>query len=81
MLEERDPDLDEEDYIKIANIGKEHWRGVAEDNEDRSNINSLKWDVLKIYKEDLIKRYFLFSIQHKKGGNIVWTCVKDHIIK
>ena len=25
-------------------------------------------------------RYFLVSVPHPKGGAIVWTCVKDHII-
>ena len=31
-------------------------------------------------KDELTKRVFLVSIQHPKGGNIVRTCVKDHII-
>ena len=28
----------------------------------------------------MIKRYHLVSVPHLKGGAIVWTCVKDHII-
>ena len=27
----------------------------------------------------MIKRDFLVSVPHPKGGSIVWTCVKDHI--
>ena len=30
--------------------------------------------------EELIKREFLVSVLYPKGGAIVWTCVKDHII-
>ena len=26
------------------------------------------------------KREFLVSVTHLKGGELVWTCVKDHII-
>ena len=29
-------------------------------------------------KEVLIKREFLVLVLHPKGGNIVWTCVKDN---
>ena len=28
----------------------------------------------------MINRYFLVSVPNPKGGAIVWTCVKDHII-
>ena len=28
----------------------------------------------------MIKREFLVSVPHPKGGAIVWNCVKDHII-
>ena len=31
-------------------------------------------------KEEMIKRAFLVSIPHPKGGGIVWTYVKYHII-
>ena len=31
--------------------------------------------------KELIKRDFLVYIPHTKGGDIVWTCVKDHIIE
>ena len=39
------------------------------------------WDLYIKYKEGLIKRQFSVSIMHPKGGKIVWTCVKDDIIK
>ena len=32
-------------------------------------------------KEELIKREFWVYVPHLKGGNIVWTCVKDNIIE
>ena len=32
-------------------------------------------------KEELITRSFSVSVPHPKGGKIVWTCVKDHVIE
>ena len=43
-------------------------------------IHALRWEVYVKEKEDLIKRCFLVSVPHPKGGEIVWTCVKNHII-
>ena len=31
-------------------------------------------------KDDLIKIKFSVVVMHPKGGNIVWTCGKDHIM-
>ena len=59
----------------------ENWRDVAKDDQDGSDIHTLRWDVYTKYKEDLIKREFFVYIIHPKGGNIVWTCVKDNIVK
>ena len=28
----------------------------------------------------MIKREFSVAVPHTKGGGVVWTCVKDHII-
>ena len=81
MLEERYPDLDEEEYIIMMDSREEHWRDVDEDDEDRSMINYLRWDVYTKDKEKLIKRDFLVTVMHLKGGNIFWTYVKDNIIK
>ena len=40
----------------------------------------LRWEVYVKDKEELIEREFLVSVPNPKGGEIVWTCVKDHII-
>ena len=45
LLEEKDPHLDEEDDKKMADSREDYWRYVAEDDEYKSNINSLRWDV------------------------------------
>ena len=58
-----------------------YWRYVAEDDEDRSNIHALRWDVYTKAKEKLINREFSVAIPHLKGGEIVWTCVKDNAIE
>ena len=31
-------------------------------------------------KEEIITKEFLVSVPHPKGGTVVWTCVKDHVI-
>ena len=38
-------------------------------------------DVYTKEKVGLINREFSVSFPHPKGGNIVWTCVKDNIIE
>ena len=60
---------------------EEHWRYVAEDGEDNSKIHSLGWDVYTKQKGKLIKKCVLVYVPHQRGGDIVWTCVKDDIIK
>ena len=49
---------------------EEHWRGADEDDEDKSNINSLSWAVYTKEKEGLIRREFLVAVTYPKGGNI-----------
>ena len=78
--EERYPDLNEKDDIRLDEIWEEHWRDIAEENDDKKKIYDLRWEVFIKEKEGLIKRDFLVSVPHTKGGTIVWTCVKDHII-
>ena len=41
MPEERDPYLNEDEYIITKDSMEEHWRDVAEDGEDKSNIRAL----------------------------------------
>ena len=58
-----------------------HWRYVAEEGENNKNICALIWEAYFKEKEDSIKREFPVSISHTKGEDIVWTYVKDNIIK
>ena len=78
--EERDPDLNKEDGIRFDGIMKENWRDVAEEDGDKRKIHALRWEVYVKEKEELIKREFFVSVPHPKGGAIILTCVKDHII-
>ena len=73
VSEERYPELNEMENIRMEDIKGEHWMDFAEDGEDKSNIHALRWDVYTRDKEELIKREFLVSVLHKKGGNIVWN--------
>ena len=79
VSEESDLDLIEEEDTTMEDIREEHWRDVDEYCEDKKNIYSLRWAIYTRYKENLTKREFLVSILHPKGGEIVWTCVKDTI--
>ena len=45
MSEERYLDLNEEDDIRMEVSMEEHWRDVAEDIKDKSNIHALRWYV------------------------------------
>ena len=42
ISEERDPYLNEEEDIRMEYSREEHWRYVAEDGEDKSNIYALR---------------------------------------
>ena len=43
MLEEIDPDLNEDKDIIMEVIREKHWRDVAEDGEDKSKIHVMRW--------------------------------------
>ena len=45
VSEERDPDLNEEEDIIMGEIRDKHWRGVAEEGEDKKNIHALRWEI------------------------------------
>ena len=45
VLKERYPYLNEEENIRIVDSMEEHWKDVAEDDEDRSKIHALRWYV------------------------------------
>ena len=50
MLEDGEPDLNEEEDIIMAYIREEHWGYVADNGEDKSAIHSLRWYIYKKYK-------------------------------
>ena len=80
LVEERYPDLDEMDDIRFDDIRGDHWRDLAEESNDKKKIHALRRCVYVKDKEELITRSFSFSVPHPKGGKIVWTCVKNHVI-
>ena len=41
----------------------------------------MRWEVYIREKGGLIKRIVLVAVPYPKGGNIIWTCVKDSFIK
>ena len=66
--------------ITFDEIWEDHWRDLAEENDNKKHIHALIWNVYVKEKEELITRAFSVSVPHPKGGTIVWTCVKDHVI-
>ena len=81
VVEERDPDLNEMEDIRFDEIREDHWRDLAEENDDKKKIRARRWNVYVKDKEELITRLFLVSVPHPKGGTFFWTCVKDHVIE
>ena len=45
VAEERDPGLNEKEYIRLDEIREEHWRDVVEEGYDKKKIHSLRWEV------------------------------------
>ena len=43
--EERDLVLNEEEYIILDEIREKHWRGVAEQGDNKKKIRDLRWEV------------------------------------
>ena len=41
--EEIDPNLNEEEDIRIDEIREEHWRDVSEEGDNKKKINTLRW--------------------------------------
>ena len=56
VAEERDPDLNEKEDIRLDEIWEDHWRYIAEENDDKKNIHAIMWEVYVKEKEALIKR-------------------------
>ena len=44
-MKEIDPYLDEKDDIKITDSRWKRWSYVAEDDEERSKVHTLGWDI------------------------------------
>ena len=59
MAEERDLYLNEKEDIRFVNIREDHWRNIAEANDDKKKIHALRWDVYVKEEEELIMREFL----------------------
>ena len=45
VAEERDPDLNEKEDIRLDEIREEHWRDVSEEGDDKKNIHALRWEL------------------------------------
>ena len=68
VAEERDPDLNEKEDIRLDEIREDHWMDVAKESDGKKKIHSLRWEVYVKEKEELIKRDFSVSVPHPKGG-------------
>ena len=80
VSEKKDLDLNENEDFRMDEIRDKNWRYAAEGGYDKKNFHALMWEVYVKEKEDFIKIDFLVSVPHLKGGDIVWTYVKDNII-
>ena len=45
MVEERDPDLNKEEDIRLGAISGEHLKDVAEAGGNKKKIHALRWEV------------------------------------
>ena len=45
VVEERDLDLNEEEYIRLDTIREDHFRDVSEEGDNKKNIYALRWEV------------------------------------
>ena len=45
VLEENDPDLNEEEDIIMDAIRDEEWRDFAEEGDDKKNMHALRWEI------------------------------------
>ena len=70
VLEERDPDLNEQKDIILDAIREEHYRGVSKEGEYKKNIHVLRWEVYVKEKQQLINIYILMYVSYKKRGKL-----------
>ena len=45
MEEERDPDLNEEEDIRLDEIREDNWRDFSEEGNNNKRIHALRWEV------------------------------------
>ena len=45
VAEERDPDLNEEEDIRLDAIRGDHWKNIAEEGDKKKKIIALRWEV------------------------------------
>ena len=45
VSEEKDPELNEDEDIRMDAIRGEHWRGVAEESDDKKKMHALRWEI------------------------------------
>ena len=43
VSEERDPDLNEEEHIRMNEIRDEYWRDVSEEGDNKKKTHALMW--------------------------------------
>ena len=43
VAEERDPDLNEEEDIRLDEIREEHCRDVSEEDDEKNKIHAMRW--------------------------------------
>ena len=58
ISDKRDPDLNDEEDIRMEDSRHEHWRDDAEGGDYKRKIHALRWNVYTREKEEFIKRYF-----------------------
>ena len=68
--EERDPDLNEEEDIRMDEIRDDHWRYVSEEGDNKKKMHALRWDMCVKEKEELINRDFWCPFHILKGGTL-----------
>ena len=66
----------------ILDGGRKHWKDVIEENNElKWAVHTVRWEVYIKEKGGLINRNILVAVPYQKGGNIIWTCVKDNFTK
>ena len=54
MSEDRYPELNEEEDIRMNEIRNKHWRDVADEGDNNNNMHSLRWEIYVKEKDELI---------------------------